>query len=122
MKEMNGTTYGPRDRGPAATPKQVCGPVRTTAGPRYGMTVPAMPDAEVAAVIKQGKENPRPLTLDEAKRATRNRAEFLGYSNQLLKEMFWAHTEERGRHDGGGVGPSWDNAVRSFESQRAQYE
>jgi hypothetical protein len=43
--------------------------------------------AQVAKVVKQGKERPRPLTLEETERAERNRAAF--YADAMAYEQ-WA--------------------------------
>lgn len=49
------------------------GPVRITKADGSQKIQPAYSDEEVAAIVRQGRERPRPLTHDETIRAANNR-------------------------------------------------
>lgn len=77
---------------------------------------------ELRALVRAGKELPRPLTLRESQRATRNRAEA---REQYRAMERWA-VELGGKRTGGrsddspvvgtrSPSPSWENAVRVLE-------
>lgn len=56
----------------------MAGPVRITRPDGTKHVRPAYTGAEVAAIIKQGRERPRPLTADETSLVARNRAQAAG--------------------------------------------
>lgn len=85
MREHSGSTHGWANLGPTRGPVQHCSSVRVVTGPREGATYAPYTDEEVAAIVKQGKENPRPLTLEESRLVSHNKMIYRGIA--ALQEL-----------------------------------